>query len=448
MKVLLCHNHYQQRGGEDQCFDAESHLLQAHGHEVLRFTVHNDAITDMNRWSLTRKTIWNRATYSDLRALIRQRRPDVFHCTNIFPLISPSAYYAARDEGVPVVQSVHNYRLFCCNALLMRDGRVCEDCLAKRVAWPGILHGCYHHGRAASAAVVAMQSVHRAMHTWTRLVDRYVALSHFSRNKLIDGGLPREKIVVKPNFVHPDPGPGQGNGQYAIFVGRLAPEKGIDTLLQAWHLLQQPIPLKIVGAGPLQQQVAKASRRNSSIHWMGQLPVDQVLALIGDAACLVMPSICYEHFPRTIAEAFAKGTPVIASRLGAMTELIDDGRTGLLVKPADAADLASKLTHFFAGSSTFPAMRKAARRQYERNYTADVNLRMLLAIYGQARGDRAEPATTAASPRSPIAKETGASLEPSKPSEECVVSTADRPSIPAYGVSRSTSPILAEETNR
>jgi len=390
MKILLCHNYYQQPGGEDQVFADEASLLQSHGHEVMRFTLHNDAIDGMSRWSLARRTLWNRQSYHQLRQLMRQERPDVMHCTNTFPLISPAAYYAARAEGVAVVQSLHNYRLLCPNAQFHRDGRVCRDCMGRRLPWPGVLRGCYRNDRAASAVVAAMLGVHRALKTWTRTVDVYIALTEFSRRTFVEGGLPAERIVVKPNFVHPDPGPGSGDGQYAVFVGRLAPEKGVNTLLAAWSRLSPPIRLKIVGDGPAANAVRQAASADPRIQWLGFRPLDEVCSILGEAACLVMPSTWYETFGRTMIEAFAKGTPVIASRLGAMAELVDDGRTGLHFEPQNADDLASKVERLLADPAEAARMRGEARLQYERKYTAEANYRMLMAIYEQACGRPAQ----------------------------------------------------------
>ena len=209
MKILLCHNYYQQPGGEDQSFELEATLLESRGHEVIRYTLHNEAIGQMKSWELVRRTFWNAPVYRELRELIVRERPAVMHCTNTFPLLSPSAYYAARAEGVPVVQSLRNFRLMCPGSLFLRDGRVCEDCRGKRLAWPGVLHQCYRHSPAASAVVAAMLAWHRQWGTWTRAVDLYFALTRFSRRKFIEGGLPADKVLVKPNFVHPDPARGR-----------------------------------------------------------------------------------------------------------------------------------------------------------------------------------------------------------------------------------------------
>ena len=311
MKVLLAHNYYQQAGGEDQVFADEGWLLESNGHQVLRYTVHNDQIKQGGQLSLAVKTIWNRSTYAELRELFRREQPAVVHFQNTFPLISPAAYYAARAEGVAVVQEIPNYRLLCPNAQLMRDGRVCEDCVGKLFAWPGVVHKCYRNSRGVTGVVAAMLSIHKIAGTWTGAVDTYIALTQFTRGKLIQGGLPAEKIEVKGNFLHPDPGPGTGDGGYAVFVGRLSPEKGVRTLLAAWELLGGRIPLKILGDGPLASDVRDAAARISGIEWLGRRPLNEVLDIVGRAAMLVFPSQWYEGQPKTIIEALAKGTPVV-----------------------------------------------------------------------------------------------------------------------------------------
>jgi glycosyltransferase involved in cell wall biosynthesis len=376
------HNHYQQPGGEDQVFSAESELLESRDHRVLRYTVHNDQVSKMGSLDRAKTAIWNRAVYRELRTLIHRERPQIAHFHNTFPLISPAAYYAARAEGVPVVQTLHNYRLLCPNALFFRDGRVCEDCLGRQhFSWPGILHACYRESRPASAAVAAMQSVHRAMGTWDGAVDVYVALSEFARRKFVEGGLPADNVVVKPNFVNPDPGAGEGRGNFFLFVGRLSQEKGMDTLLAAWKRLRMEAPLRILGDGPLAPKVAEAAERIQGLEWMGRQPRDRVLALMKDARALIFPSVWYEGFPMVIAEAYAVGLPVIASDLGSMSSLVDHGRTGLRFRPGDPEDLAIQAEW----ASTHPAelrrMRAEARAEFENNYTAERNYRVLMDIY-------------------------------------------------------------------
>jgi glycosyltransferase involved in cell wall biosynthesis len=381
VKILAVHNYYQQPGGEDQVFVAEGKLLEDHDHSVLRYIVHNDRVANASPPALARDTVWNREVYGELRSLIRRELPEVIHFHNTFPIVSPAAYYAARAEGVPVVQTLHNYRLLCPNALFFRDGHVCEDCLGKSVPWPGVTHACYRGSRLATGAVTAMLTVHRALRTWTEMVDVYVALTDFAREKFIEGGLPAGKIEVKPNFVHADPGVGKGGGEYALFVGRLSQEKGIDTLLAAWEQLGDQVHLKIVGDGPLAARVVEATKRFRGVEWLGSQPKDRVLTLMKDARILLIPSVWYEGFPMVIAEAYAVGLPVVASDLGSMSSLVDPGRTGLHVRPGDPIDLIDKVEWTLMHPANLERMRGEARAEFEGRYTAEINHGRLVEIY-------------------------------------------------------------------
>jgi glycosyltransferase involved in cell wall biosynthesis len=392
MKILAVHNRYQRPGGEDQVFDDETALLESRNHSVLRCEVHNDQVENRGRLGLARDTVWSGSAYRRLGALIRRERPDVVHFHNTLPLISPSGYYAARAEGVPVIQTLHNYRLLCPVSLFFRDGRVCEDCMGRAVPWPGVVHGCYRGSRAASGAVAAMLSLHRALRTWTQTVDVYVALTAFSRDKFVEGGLPARKIVVKPNFVAPDPGRGQGDGGYALFVGRLAPEKGTGTMLAAWELLQRSIPLKIVGDGPWKERVAAAAATRPDVELLGHRPVAEVHALMKRADLLIFPSQWYETFGRVAAEAFATGTPVVAADIGAVAELVDHGRTGLKFRPGDPRDLAAQVDGLLSKPSRLRRMRVEARAEFEARYTADRNYPRLMEIYRAALESKRGPA--------------------------------------------------------
>jgi glycosyltransferase involved in cell wall biosynthesis len=357
--------------------------LEAHGHRVLRYTAHNDQVAEMSKSTLVKATVWNQAVYRELRILIRRERPQVAHVHNTFPLISPAAYYAARAEGVPVIQTLHNYRLLCPNALFFREGRVCEDCLGKAFPWPGVAHACYRESRPASATVAGMLSAHRTLGTWKGAVNLYVALTEFARRKFVEGGLPSEKIVVKPNFVHPDPGMGRGRGDYVLFVGRLSKEKGLETLLRAGEQLGKELRFKLVGDGPLAPRVAEAAR-HQNLEWLGRLPKDRVIGLMKDARALIFPSVWYEGFPMVIAEAYAVGLPVIASDLGSMSSLIENGRTGLRFRPGDAKDLAAQVKWTVTHPAELRLMRQAARARFEAEYAAERNHRLLLEIYERA----------------------------------------------------------------
>ena len=391
MKVLCIHNGYQQPGGEDAVAAAESQMLGAHGHTVVRYERHNDELRSrraLGALSAGIETVWASRTMREVKALIAKEKPDVAHFHNTFPLISPAAYYACVQAGVPVVQTLHNYRLLCPAATLLRDGKVCEACLGRSVAWPGVVHGCYRGSRAATAAVAAMLAVHRAMGTWREKVDVYIALSEFARRKFIEGGLPAERIVVKPNFVERDPGAKQGAGEYALYVGRLAEEKGLRVLLNAWGRLREPIPLWIAGDGPLMDEIASEIRVKElrGIELMGRLAPEEVVRVMHGARFLVFPSVWFEGFPLTVAEAFACGVPVIASWLGTMAEIVMDGENGLLFAAGDADELAAKVEWGWRLSKEMEEMGRAARREYERKYTAEKNYERLIEIYGRAMG--------------------------------------------------------------
>jgi glycosyltransferase involved in cell wall biosynthesis len=383
-RILLVHNFYQQAGGEDRVVEAEAELLRSYGHRVFRYTDNNDRIVHIGKIEAAVQTIWSHASYRKLLKLIREESIELCHFHNTFPLISPSAYYAARRVGIPVVQTLHNYRLLCSNALLMRQGEICEDCLGRRVVWPGAVRRCYRNSYSASAVTAAMISAHRLTGTWTRAVDRYIALTQFARGKFIEGGLPAAKISVKPNFADKDPGAGDGpmdGGGYALFVGRLSPEKGIDTILKAWDLLPDDLPLRIAGGGPLGPQVKDAAARNPKVTWLGELPRAEIPAEMKGAKFLICASNWYESFPLIIVEALAAGLPVIASDIGVLPELIAHQRTGLLFRTNDATDLTGKVQWALRHPNEFARMRIHARREYESNYTADANYRALMAIY-------------------------------------------------------------------
>jgi glycosyltransferase involved in cell wall biosynthesis len=384
MNILVAHNFYKQPGGEDQCVAAEVAMLKAYGHKVIQYTLRNESIDTMNRLELGLRAIWSRPVFHELIELFRAHRPQIAHFHNTFPLISPAAYYAARAENVCVVQTLHNFRLLCANALLFRDGQVCEDCVRKSIPWPGIVHKCYHRSRVETAAVATAALVHRVLGTWMKAVDIYIALTQSSRHKLVEGGLPPDKITIKSNFVYPDPGPGSGLGGFGAFVGRLSAEKGVETLLSAWRHLNGSIPLKIIGEGPGAAVVQEAAIKDPSIQFLRSMPLKAIYALLGEATFLVVPSQCYENFPRVVIEAFAKGTPVIVSNLGAMAEIVDDGRTGLHFKPGDPIDLAAKVRRLLTEPLELAQMRRAARQEFSQKFTADSNYNTLMAIYQQA----------------------------------------------------------------
>ena len=389
MNVLVVHNRYREPGGEDRVVDLETTLLARHGHRILRYTVDNHDIEGLSRVVLACRTFWNHEVYREVRSVIAREHVSVMHVHNTLPLISPAVYYAARAEGIPVVQTLHNYRLICPNAVCVRDGRPCTACVGAAVPWGAVRHACYRGSRTASAAVAGVVLLHRGLQTWQRRVDAYIAPTEFARRMFVSGGLPAGRIVVKPHFIDPDPGVGSGQGGYALFVGRLSVEKGVRTLLDAWTELAPRVPLTIVGDGPLASNVASAASRLEGVRWLGRQSQTDVQRLMRDAAFVVAPSLTYETFGQVIIEAFAAGTPVVASAAGAGAELVDCARTGLLIRPGDAGDLIAKVEWLLAHQCVRESMRRAARDAYEQRFTARANYRSLMAIYN----DLVQPAS-------------------------------------------------------
>jgi glycosyltransferase involved in cell wall biosynthesis len=387
MRILQLHNYYQQSGGEDAVVAAEKDLLTRHGHAVELLTANNDAITSFARAAAAGiNTIYSRQSHATVRRAIRRFKPDVVHVHNFLPMLSPSIYYAARSEGVPVVQTLHNYRLICPSSLLMRQGKICEECVGKVFPFPAVEHACYRGSRSASAAVAAMLGAHRIAGTWQRAVDRYIALTEFGRQKFIQAGLPAAKITVKPNFI-PDPAPlpGPGQGGYAIFVGRLSEEKGIRTLLRAWTAGHITFPLKIVGDGPLADEVRSGAAANRNIEWVGRKSRNEVFELLRGAAFLVFPSECYEGMGLTIIEAFACGTPVLTSPIGAPGELVEAGSDGYYFESGSPTSLAAAVAAVVNDANLKGSLRSAARSSFERDFTAARNYAMLTHIYAVAK---------------------------------------------------------------
>jgi glycosyltransferase involved in cell wall biosynthesis len=390
MRVLMVHNYYQQPGGEDEAFEAERRLLRDRGHTVLDYCAHNASISRSDNIRTAIETVWSSRTHTTLTGLLASFRPDIAHFHNTFPLVSPSAYYACRRAHVPVVQTLHNYRLGCPKATYYRNGHLCTDCHGKVLPWPGVVHACYRASRGATGVVGLMNSFHRVLRTWDRQVNEYIALSEFVRRRLVVDGLPAAKVKVKPNFLATDPGPGLHQERGALFVGRLTAEKGIATLLGAARLLQGRVPLTIVGDGPLAGMVDAASRTVPGVRWLGRRPKSEVLELMGQSMALVFPSEWFEPFGLVAIEAFAKGTPVVGAAIGAIPEIVDDGRTGLLYPPGAPDALATHLERLAVTPRLADELGYGARARFEALYTADRNYAALLDIYEPLIQERAD----------------------------------------------------------
>ncbi len=390
MKVLLLHNRYRVPGGEDAAVQLECSLLRSAGLAVDLLEVNNDGIDSaaqkIKAALLTPYSFPARQLVADR---IRDFQPDIVHVHNFFPTLSPSVYDACRSARVPVVQTLHNYRLMCANALLFREGKVCTKCLGSTFPLPAIRHACYRGSRVGSAAVAALIGIHRIRGTWTSRVNRFIALTGFARDLFAsEMYIPNDQIVVKPNAA-PDPCIGDGSGGYALYIGRFSSEKGIETVLDAARNGGLRIPLKIAGSGPLQSNV-EAALIPGKVELLGWQDRDGVRRLMQKARVLLIPSLCYEGLPMVIPEAFGTGLPIIASRIGSLQTLIEDGSNGLLVEPGNPTALAQAVRRIAADSGFESGLRINARQTYENLYRAEANTSLLLQIYEQARRDAAQ----------------------------------------------------------
>jgi len=383
-RIAVLHNYYQHSGGEDVVFHSEVELLRSYGHEVFTYTVSNDSLKGLSALQMARRAIWNPESYHALKKWFAETRPDVAHFHSISYLLSPSSYQAAYECGVPVVQTLHNYRLICPGGQLLRNQKPCELCVGKHFPYYSILYACYRGDRRATLIRALMVQQQKRAKLWERAIQVFIALTEFSREKFLQGGLPQEKLVVKPNFVAPDPGMGEHRGEYFLYVGRLSPEKGIGVLLEAWQRFSTPPPLKIVGDGPLASMVQHAAQTSRAIEWLGKRPRDEVLTLMQDAKALIFPSICYENMSVSLIEALATGLPVIASGHGSMASIVKHGYTGWLFTPNQPDALAACVEDALRSPERLCEMQQNAREEYLRYYTPEKNYELLTNIYRRA----------------------------------------------------------------
>jgi len=405
MKVLLLHNRYRLPGGEDAVFEAEWRLLRRNKVDVIVADVDNDVPESGWRGTLqlAAESAWSQRSYDWVDRLCREHRPDVVHVHNFWMRLTPAAHAAARAYGAATVQTLHNFRLLCAGAVFLRDGKICEDCLGKSV-WRGVAHRCYRGSLPASAAVVRMIQTNRARRTWQDEVDAFIVFTEFGRSKFAAGGLPPERIHIKPNFLE-DPGRAvhtPGESDYFVYAGRLSEEKGARTLVEAWarHDLARSARLVVVGDGPeraaLQQMAQQAKLSSNTVHFVGWKSPQEVRALMSESRGVIIPSICYEGLPTALIEAFALGRPVIASRLGALETLLQDGVNGLGFTAGDAASLAGAVERLASDAPLAETMGAAARYRYEEAFTAERNFSLLMDIYESARRHRGHERAEAA----------------------------------------------------
>lgn len=386
MRILIAHNRYQVLAGEDVVVEAEVSLLQSYNHSIALLEADNQSIQGaIGKAKAAASVIYSFSNKQRLKEKIQEFCPDIVHVHNFFPLLSPALYDACSETKVPVVQTLHNYRIACPSAKLFRDGKICEICIGKTVPLAGIIHRCYRNSVPESVAAAAMIATHNVRNTWQEKVDAYITLTPFQKAKMEQVGLPSHKIHVKPNFLF-DPCilPAASPAHYALYVGRLELEKGITTLIDAYIIQDIKIPLKIVGDGilktSLQQQVERAGLSHR-IEFLGWQKKPEVLALMQKSQFLIFPSIWYETFGLSMIEAFACSVPVIASRLGGIAEIVEDRQTGLLFEADNSQDLATKINWAIAHPKSLLAMGQKARSTYEQHYTPATNYRQLMSIY-------------------------------------------------------------------
>jgi glycosyltransferase involved in cell wall biosynthesis len=389
MKILLIHNDYQQAGGERTAVAAQVSLLRDNGHEVVLYTRDNDEIDGyafFKKASIVPDTFFSRRTYAHIKKLVAEHRPDVAHVHNVFPLISPAAYYALKRCGVPVVQTLHNYRFLCPNGLFYTQGEICQRCMNGQTLHAVRLK-CYRQSYALSALYASAIGLHRRWGTFA-LIDRFVALTEFSARLVLESGLAtRDRISILGNFL-PDPLPEAGSfearGKYALYLGRLSAEKGVDVLLAAMaHLPGQQ--LRIAGDGPQRDELEAMVRHLNlrSVDFVGNVAGEAKWQLLREAALVVVPSRWFENFPFVVLESLAAGTPVVASDAGSLPYVLEDGRNALLFGNGDSLDLAQKVDWLGHHPAEALAMGRYGRTTIEQSYSAPVFIEALLSIYRQ-----------------------------------------------------------------
>lgn len=385
MRILVIHEHYRQPGGEDRVFETEVALLRAYGCEVECLTADNREIDESDApLRLAANTVWSSSARLRVREAVRRFRPDVAHIHNWFPLLSPAIHGAIRAEGVPVVQTLHNFRLMCLNGLFFRDGAICTDCAGSRLPWRGVLRRCYRDNLGASAAVAAMIGAHRLRRTWARDVDLFFALNGFSRDCFIAAGLPPEKVAVRLNPIL-DPGAVAAGWDHpragAVYVGRLSEEKGAGRLSAVWRGIGHR--LTVIGDGPLAPVVQ--AQAGPEVDLCGWQDPAEVSARLSQAALVCVPSQCYEQMPMALLEATAHGVPVLVSDVGVLGDLAEGGGFGCRVPSGDPDAWVATARALLAAPDRLREMGLRARQWYLETCSPDASARRLLTEYGRLK---------------------------------------------------------------
>lgn len=377
-KILQVHNYYQIPGGEDTVVANEKKLLEEHGHTVIQYTRNNSdlkSLSKLGKMLLPFTTIFNPKTYREIKRIIREEAIDIVHVHNTLNLISPSVYYAALKCKVPVVQTIHNFRLLCPGATFYRDGHICEDCVEHGLRC-AVKHSCYRGSRVQTLACVITTLIHRMTGIYNKI--NYLCLTEFTRQKMIQL-YPKAKNYIKPNFVYDEGGNAEPEDYY-LFIGRIEEIKGVDVLIDAFAKMPG-VNLKIAGTGVLDQAIqSRIEKENlTNIKLLGFQAKSEVNRLLKHARALIMCSQWYETFGMVIAEAYSNGTPVIVGNIGNIKDLVEDKITGLLFKYNSSDDLCNAVKSF--ERMDMSNMGRMGYRLYKSKLSPDANYRQLRQIY-------------------------------------------------------------------
>lgn len=414
MNILQIHNYYRQSGGEDTVVNQEKDLLELHGHAVTLYSLDNNDFGDdvFSKIKVAFLSIWNPISYMEIGRIIDEKKPNIVHVHNTWPLISPSVFWICRIKKVPVIQTIHNYRLMCLNGCLYRQdettrkGKICNICVDKKFKWAGVRLSCYRGSKIQSLVLACSLYIHHKVGTWTKTIDQYIALTQFMATKLIQSGVPADKISVKANYVahmrktenslqtesemlH------QSNNPYFLYVGRISDEKGVEYLLDSWNacrsdwLLQDAAyDLVIIGGGDIQEKLenhvsmySEALDRGGSIFFLGKQDRKKVLRYMQNALFVVLPSKWFEGFPMTLLEAFNCNAPIIAPDHGAFSEIVEHEKNGYLYDPRETTALSRMLKQAASDKKQYSCMKNYIFNEVLPRYSLSVSYQQLINVY-------------------------------------------------------------------
>lgn len=382
--VLMIHNFYQIGGGEHTVFNNEVELLKKNGHKVITYTRNNNELNNsiLKKIFLPFTVLWSFKTYREVKKIIKQEQVDVVHCHNIFPLISPSVYYAARKMNIPVVQTIHNFRFLCPNALFYKKGKICEECLTNNNFKSAIKNNCYRNSKLQTIIVVNMLKFHRLIGTFQKI--NYIFLTNFNKNKfnkLID--INNKNIFIKPNFIEKKyklVRPTKLNTTF-VYVARLDENKGIKFLIDVWSEIDD-YTLHIYGDGELKEYVEQASKQKNNIKYFGFKPQDEIYKDLVKSQALIFPSKCYEGFPMNITEALSLGVPILSSNIGNQSDIIKKSQAGCLYIVNDKNSFKKQLNNIVKNNKEYS---DKALKYYNEYLSEKKNYEVLMNIYEKAK---------------------------------------------------------------